>query len=479
MKDFFYKTLFSGIIAVLLLFLVQTFACVFSFEPLNGVTTESEKPKLTIQNYADGSFQNAVENYCREHFGFREWLIRCYNQLLWSCFKETNNVLIVRGKDNWLFEEVYVRDYYESAMYQYADDTAKMREILETEALRLWKVQELLKEYNIHIFVSINPGKDMIYPEYLPENRSYFRPVGIRAYDFYKKRFDELGINYIDHITVFKHIKDSVDYPLFPKTGTHWSNIASVYVFDSIIRYMEVLGDQNLHDLDIGPTYPAETRQPDNDLELVLNLLFPIKSPPNLYADVKVKEDSTAVKPCLLTIGDSFYWNFTKNIPLQDIFEKYPYWYYNYIVYGDEEHSSTLDLDLEKELMQTDYIMLNYGALQLYLLGSRFLSRALLHLCYDKATIDSAINRLSEKLKSDPKLYAEIVASAKSSQKSIEQALYENAHYMIQENPEKYFDELKGDKMPVSRNKNLARIRKNTIFARSKKQNDEKNIRNR
>lgn len=468
MEKHLYKILFFSIIAVLTLFLFQTVTGIFTLKPLNGVTTEEKKNKLTFKSYADGSFQNSVDDYLHNHFGFREWLIRGYNQYLWSCFKETNNGTVVRGKEDWLFEDVYVKEHYESMMYNYTDDTAEMRKIFETEALRLWKVQELLKEYDIRIFVNINPGKDMIYPEYLPKNKTYFHPDGLHAYDFYSKRFNELGVNYIDNVIVFQNIKDSVDYMLFPKTGTHWSNIASIYVFDSIIRYMEILGNQNLNNLEIGEKYPAESRRPDNDLEELLNLVFPIRTSSNLYADVKVKEDSTAIKPYLLTIGDSFYWNFVSNIPLQNIFREHPYWYYNYLIYNGSENKSTLDVDFEQELMKTDYIMLIYGTTQLYELGSHFLPKALLHLCYDKAAIDSTAHRLVERFKSDPKFCAEINKTAKERQISEEQVMYEDAIYMINENPEAYFEELRGEKMPVSRNKSLARIRKNSIFARSK-----------
>lgn len=460
MRKNLYKILFVTVIVGLAFLSIQTFTKFVPVKSLHGATTETAKPELTFKNFMDGSFQDNTEQYLREHSGFREWLIRLYNQYLWTCFKETNNATVMRGKGNWLFEEVYVRDHYESMMYQYADDTAAMRKIFETEVQRLWKVQQLLEEYNIRIFVNITPGKDVICPEFLPKNKTYNRPVGLRAYDFYKKRFDELGINYIDNVAIFKAIKDSVDYPLFYKTGTHWSNIASVYVFDSILRYMENHGNQQLHHLEISEKYQAKPRRPDNDLEELLNLLFPIKSSPYWYADVTIKEDISAVKPYLLTIGDSYFWNIANSIPLQNIFCNYPYWYYNYIVYFDSANTSTLDLDLEKELMRTDYIMLNYGTVSLYEFGSRFLSRALLHLCYDRASIDSAANRLIEDIKSIPEWYAEFEKDAETSHKSIEQVLYEDAHYLIEENPEKYIEDLRGERLPVSRNTSLKAIRK-------------------
>lgn len=459
MKNLFYKILFFSIIVLQCLLLFQTITKHFELKPLAGVTTEVVKPKLTFKTYIDGSYQNDLEAFCRQKLGFREWLIRIYNQYLWSCYRKTSNKNILVGKDDWLFEEIYVRDYYEGSMYEITDDTAEMRKIFETEALRLWKVQELLKEHNIHIFVNITPSKDVIFPEYLPENTSYTRPVGLRAYDFYKKRFDELGIHYVDNVAVFKELKDSVDYQLYTKIGSHWTNIASVYVFDSIIHYMEIIGNQNLNDLEIGEKYHAKTRRPDDDLEQLLNLYFPIKAPENYYTTVNVKEDTTSAKPYMTVIGDSYHWVTIYNIPLLKIFQKVPYWFYNSTIYEDDEHQTTLDLDFEKELMRNDYIMLSYGPYALYRLGSYFLPKALVYLCYDQSTIDSVADGLIQYFKNDPKLYDEMLEMAKEQNRSVDRVMYDNAVHRITIEPEQYFEELRGNKLPVSRNKDLKRMK--------------------
>ena len=470
MRKHFYKILFVSTIAVLMLFLIQTVTGFFTLKPLNGATTEAEKPKLTLKSYADGSFQSGMDWYLKDHFGFREWLIRLYNQYLWSCFHETNNATVMRGKGKWLFEEVSVRDYYESLMYKYADDTTEMKRILETEALRMWKVQELLKEYNIHIFVDINPGKHVIYPECLPKNRSYSRPEGLRAYDYLKNRFDELGVNYIDLVPVFKKSKDTVDYPLFTRTGTHWSNIAAAYAFDTIVRYMEHLGNQNLVNLDIYEKHHGETRPPDNDLELILNLALPVKTPRNLYGVVGVKKDTPTVKPHFVAVGDSYYWNILNNLPIWEIFQSYPYWYYNSSVFGDNDHSTTLEVDMEQELMRHDYIMLIYSTVTLYEFSSYFLPRALLHLCYDEDTIDSVAREFVETtIQHNPKLYNEALQVAEKTQRSVEDVLYDDALYLFRIEPEKYFRELRGDKLPTSRNKDLKAIRESFTSAPSSK----------
>ena len=461
MKDILYKILFFSTIAIMLVFLVQTVHPFVHYEPLNGVTTKTELPDLTLQNYLDGSFQKNAERYSRENFGFREPLIRHYNQYLWDCFHETNNSNVLRGQGNWLFSLPTVRDHYESLMYMYTNDTAEMKRILEKEALRLWKVQELLKEYNIYIFVEINPSKDIIYPEYLPENRSFSRPEGVRAYDYLKKRFDELGVDYIDFVPVFQSLKDSVKYQLFPETGTHWSNIASWHAFDSIVRYMEILGNQNLVNLYIGEMHHHnETRPPDNDLELVLNLASPIRASKNMYAYVGIEKDSTAAKPNFLVVGDSYYWNILNYTPIWDIFQSYPYWYYNHSIYGDKEHTLTSEVDLEQELMRHDYIMLIYNPVSLYEFSSRFLSKALLHLCYDKSTIDSMTRDLMETIRLHiPSVYEKALLLAEKNNQSVEEALYNEASYMICSEPERYFKELEGNRLPTARNKDLRAIR--------------------
>ena len=454
------KILSVTTIFLLALVMVQTLTDFIDLKSLKGAMVKSEMPELSYKNYVDGSFQRGFEQYCRDRFGFREWALRLYNQYVWSCYHTNSNKWVLVGDDNWLYESEFVEDHYQSAMYRYTDDTAVMRKTFEKEALRLWKVQELLKEYDIHIFVNMIPGKDVIYPEHLPANTQYFKPQGLHAYDFYKKRFDELGINYLDNVTIFKNIKDSVDYQLFTKTGTHWSNIASIHVFDSIIKYMEFIGSQNISNISIGPAYKARTREPDDDLGQLLNLTFPIKSKPNLYADVSVIEDTTAVKPYLTTIGDSYYWNFIYNIPLDKIFRKAPYWYYNSTIYCDDINHSTAEIDFEKELMNTDFIMLNYCTVQIYKLGNHFIAKALTHLCYDKKTIDSVANNVMNGIRGNQEWYQNIVKKAQDNNQSVDEVLYNDAIYVINLEPEKYFEELKGYDMPVSRNKDLAALRK-------------------
>lgn len=464
MKRDFNKILFLITIALFGLIFVQSVWHPVDLKPLDGAAYKAEFPKLTFKSYKDSSFQNNLNKYSQDNFGFREWALRFYNQYLWSFYHKTNAEIVMEGKEGYLYENLCVRDHYQSLMYNLTEDTTVMLNLFETDALRMWKVQELLKEHDIHIFVNIPPGKNDIYPEYLPENVYNDKPDGVHAYDYYKPKFDELGINYVDHVTYFKEIKDKVDYPLFPKTGTHWTNLAATYAFDSIIKYMEVLGDRNLLNVSLSEKYIDKNRHPDDDLEQLLNLAFPIKPNTNYYTDVKVIPDSSAVIPNLLTIGDSYFWTISYNIPLDTIFNRYPYWYYNSTIYFDKYNHSTKDIDFVGELMSADYIMLNYCTTQLYDLASKFLPRALVYLCYDDEERNDKVEQLVNNMKNDQNWYNALLEKAKNQNMSIEEVMRNDAIYLVYQQPESCFDDLKGYRLPTSRNESLNKINADDYF---------------
>lgn len=455
MKKNFNKILFIATIALFCLIFIQSIWHPINFRPLDGATYKSDFPKLTLQSYKDNSFQRQLDKYSQENFGFREWAFRFYNQYLWSFYHKTNAKIVMEGKDGYLFENIVVKDHYQSLMYDHTDDTAVMKALFETEALRLWKVQELLKEHDIHIFVNMLPSKNDIYPEYMPVNICNDKPDGVHAYDYYKPRFEELGINHINNVTYYQDIKDKVDYPLFPKTGTHWTNIAASYSFDSIIEYMEVLGNRNLLNIEFSEKYIDKNRHPDDDLEQLLNLTFPIRPNKNYYVDVTTIPDSTAVRPKLITIGDSFFWTISYNIPLDEIFNEYPYWYYNSTIYFDKKNHSTNDINFARELMSADYIMLNYCTVQLYDLGSKFLPKALVYLCYDDEERNNKIEEIINNMRNDETWFNSLSEKAKNQNQSVEEVMLNDAKYLVYQQPESVFDDLKGYKLPTNRNESL------------------------
>ena len=378
-------------VVLLVLPALQQLTGMVSCKALSGVTKEQVKPNLTLQTFRDDSFQKDKEAYLSQHYGFREPLTRVYNQTLWSLFRyskveEDNRVVIT--KDNWLFEPWTLEEYYQSCSRIYSDDSLEVAKVFEAEAQRLLKVQKALEPYNTHLFVALLPGKEQICSEHMPENKRYFREKKITAYGFYSKRLKELGVNCVDLADWFMQMKDTVSYPLFPQTGTHWSILAAQHSADSLIRYMEDLADINMENIQLAPDF-QRTMDPDKDLESLMNLIWPLKKRPNRLAYVYPDGDSTAVKPTLITIGDSFYWNILNLTPIGTVCGRVPYWYYFSSVYFDGEENKVSDRDVLQEVIDADFVMLLYSTVGLYRLGNGFSERLLAELGLDENTNDS------------------------------------------------------------------------------------------
>ena len=363
---------------------IQQQTGLFKFKELNGVVDSSPRPEWTWRNFVNGGLQDSTEAYLQQNFGFREPLTRLYNQTEWALFRYSQvaeNQRIVITDDNWIFEPATVEEYYQGRAYYNGEDfTDNLLKQFEAEAQRLLQIQKMLEPYGTHLFVALLPGKEQICPEHMPKNTQYFKEKKITAFDFYSKRLKELGVNHINLAECFMEMKGKVSYPLFPQTGTHWSNLAAIHSADTLIRYMEHLSDSNMVNLTTGGIF-QRTLKPDADLESLMNLIWPIQKSPNMLATATYDFDTTAWRPRLITVGDSFYWNILNFTPVWDVFESVPYWYYFSTAYFDDDDlkvtHKTSELDVLQEVIDADFVMLSYSTVALYKMSNGF-SEALL-----------------------------------------------------------------------------------------------------
>jgi hypothetical protein len=236
----------------------------------------------------------------------------------------------------------------------------------------------------------------------------------------------------------FDSLRGRTPYLLFTQTGTHWSRIASTYAFDSVMRYMQTFGP-TIRPVSLGQPYTARTREPDADLDDLLNKTFHIPTERNQYVDVTLADPAPDTNPSLVVIGDSFFWNILYNFPIQELFSDFRYWYYFSTIYYDPTHDKVADIDLVDELLRTDYVMLSYCTVQLYDCGNGFINRALLELCYDPDEIKAVRDRLSRTALGDNI----------DSQKAIDE--------LIDQNLEQYFPAL-AESHPTKRCSRLAAV---------------------
>lgn len=446
------------ILTAVLLFvsMLQKGGNLFSFRALKGVVVEQPKPKLTIAAYQDGSYQTQTEHYLKQHFGCREPLIRLYNQYLWDFYGKTpvTEGQIVFGKDGWLYEPWVVNDYYQVHFRTHAYSVEEMTQTLEREALRVYQLQHILESYGTHLFVCMPPSKDMIYPEYLPEKHDmrFEGEKKMSARFYFKEVYPKLGVNFLDLEQDFVLMKDTADFMLFPKTGTHWSRYAALFAADTLIRYMEHLGDMNIRNIVIGPRVLKNAEEPDMDLESLLNLIRPLPRPKYYYAAAIADNDTTAVKPKMITVGDSFWWNIIQQLPVEDLFSAAPYWYYNSTIYYDGKPHLVKEVNLVDEILSADFINLCYSSTQLYKMNNDFTKKALIAMCYDPEEVEAVNNAIEQSIHANASWLERLKNKAETQGRTLDDVIQDERKWIIDNYPEKYFTAL-NDSVPTKRSK--------------------------
>lgn len=453
-----YIVLFVLAVVTLALPMTQQYGQWLKLKPLKGVTVTTKQPELTYKSFMSGEFQKQEEKYLSENLGFREWLIRCYNQTAWSLFHKSQNKTIYIGKDKWIFNDFAIKHHYGQMLYDYVKDNDEAIKKMKGDAVLLCLLQNILKEYGVTFFVCLAPSKDLVCEQYLPKVNEFTRPAGILAIDHYPSLFDSLGINYIDFSTYFMSIKDTVSYPLYLKSSSHWSNQAAVYAADTLFRYMEALGGFNMHNLDFGDVYLDKTHYQDADLEEVMNLIWPIESGKNLYTHFKIDGDTTAIKPKWLSVGDSYFWGFQYNLPLDALFETHHYWYYNKTVHDDKLHKTVDEVDIVRELLSSDVVMLVYSPCNLFDLNRQFLTRSLFGLLYEESVIQQKLENVKQKIRNSKNWYASLEQKAAASGQDLELVIDDNARYMLYGSPSLYFKELASCQAPTFRSNRAKKV---------------------
>lgn len=446
------------IIFVVLLSLpwIQMKTQLFNIRPLQGSFNIAEKEPLTLDSYRDGSYQQSVESYLSNHFGFREWAFRTYNQYIWSCYGTWNTVCIRLGQDRWLYYLDDVNDYYSSLGCYESPDSLTTLQRYESDSRQLYWVQEILKEYGVSLFVCMVPSKSMTMPEHIADPIPGYICNHPKAYDYYVTRFDELGLRHLDYNAYFAQLKGKVDYPLYYKFSSHWTNLSVCYMGDTLLRYMEQLDGRRLPHLKVGPEYEAAPVAPDDDMVRVVNLWFPIEKQTYRYADVSMVPESGVEHPRLLAVGDSYCKNLHSMLPFDSLFSQYRYWYYFHDVERDPNHQYVDQVDILDEVLNIDYLMVIWCPINIYKLGHGFPEQALIALCVDDSVVAARFRQEAKAILNDPAQMEALQTKANEEGSTLNEAIVKEIYSRFYAKPADYFEELRTEGVPTARNRRIA-----------------------
>lgn len=343
-------------LALLLLFLmmlplIQQKVQFIKLKPLKGSYSKVEKPTWSLKNWLEGEYQIQQEKYLNENIGFRNLFVRGYNQISFSWFNIARANGVVVGKDNYLYEEGYIKAYL-------GEDFIGDEKILST-VQKLKEVQDSLKNKHIDLVVVLAPGKGTFYPEFMPDEYQTKKKL-TSNYETYVKLFGRNDVNFIDFNRWFLNLKDSTEFPLYPKCGIHWSKYGEILAADSLIKYIQKVRNVKMPQIQVSDIQSSRfMRDRDDDIEQGMNLLFNVPDLKMGYPNFTFTIDDT-VQPKVLTVGDSYYWGMFNWGLSRDVFNHGQFWYYNQQIYPDSYQNplNVSEIDIKKEVEKNDVIVL-------------------------------------------------------------------------------------------------------------------------
>ena len=436
-------------LTALLLFapLIQQNLKPFKFKKLSGYLVVAEKPKLTFDTYRSGDFQREAECYLKENFGFREPLIRMYNQWTYDFFKTTSNKDVAIEKDGWLYHTESILQYFGTMESRFELSNDDVRDNLAIQARCLYKVNAILKEYGIHLLTFTVPTKAYVYPEHLRRH-----PVGdttFNAATFMDEQLKAYDVPHINMTPWFQQMQDTCHIDLFYSKDSHWGP-GAVIAMDSILRYMEQLGGQHLTHLQRGTPYPVtKLSVHETDLEDLLNLARPLKHEPLYEYPISYISDDDTQRPTVWFLGTSFYWRMTRRVNFDVLFNSRDFLYYTSIFYTNREqtHQPGESVDLLHELLLHDYVILFKDGPQLYHNSVLFPSKFLISLCISDERWKEKTDAVADSLQQirEPQTHDDSIKC------------YTEAMQLLQRHPE-MFEELRGDGIPTTRNPKIEQM---------------------
>lgn len=366
--------------------------------PLAGQSILTERPSLTLRGFETGTYQDGMEKYLSENIGFREPMTRFYNQYLWDFFRKTYSNEVAVGKDDWLFFNFNVDEYYGKEMYRWIESNDKAVDRFERQIRLLNKLIGVLKTFDIDFLIYTTPDKASLYTRFLPERD--FDTTSIHAYDYYRQALVENDIPYIDMDSWFINMQDTLDYPAIPQTSAHWI-FPAVYAADSLFGYMATMKGIEMPRIAIGERLECSelTKGTIRDLERLLNLQRDITIDEDIYyeREVSIEAGSNAVKPNAVFIGNSYFFAINQYIDLNEVFSDVRYWFYNMTeYYGDrlQRNRPIAEADRLYAIVNADYIAWFTDKAQMYKISYGFAEDALLRLCVSDSLWEAEVGKV-------------------------------------------------------------------------------------
>ena len=343
-------------VIILIFFIITALGALFQIvgqeHELHGVSDETSL-SVSKRGLWDGSSQSGAETWINQELTLRTWMIPIRNQIMYSVFHTSTNDAVILGKNNNLFEERYL-----TAETQITPPVSDSDMDILADKIRTLNLK--LEEKGKSLFVFITPSKAHIYSEDIPGLYLELAP-DIKEESSYSKLVQRLktdGIAYFDSVPFVLELKERASYPVYTKTGVHWSRVAALEAAQQLMDAMEEQLEINLPEISVDYEPTPEAIEPDRDLEELLNIWK--GQDLTFYAPVINVTESGKDSIGLLARGGSFMQTSVFALTGQGYFDSY-FYMENTLLVDDGEISNFSEyeeLDLTAELEQADIVLL-------------------------------------------------------------------------------------------------------------------------
>ena len=432
---------FVCISAVLAAILLQSFTHIVKMNPLKGFDKEEQPPvELSFKTYYDGSYQDYLTEHAKRNTGFREFFIRNYNQVAYSCFNKITNKNIVKGRDQELYLKMYLNEATGVTFKQHFADVDEAKAEAQKNVEETLRLIDTLHQHGKAFLFVFAPTKPAVYPDKLP---SYYKNhlSDFSLEEYYIQLFKENHIPHIDFYHYFQDIKDTFPYPLYPRTGTHWSEATIPYVADSVLKKLaEITGYKlpSVHYIDdnLSTDYSVQ----DGELEASMNLLFPLNKPAIPRPVFELTDTVGTDKPNLLVVADSYFTQL-RNSTFIEAFDAWEFWVYNRDVQSSNpQHQwKQLDqlLDADKVLDNADIVMAVFTAPMYYTYMFGFPQTAQNLFQNGEISEGAKLQAVIQMIKDNEDWMKAVEKQAEERGLTVEQNLRRNAIYVLEKKKQK------------------------------------------
>ena len=195
-------------------------------------------PPLTLDQRLISDFPDAFEAYLNDHFAYRSELIRLHNQIRVEGRLVNRLANVIVGKSGWLYfggnpDILDIRNIWPFDPKQ-----------LEQWAKTLTNKKTWLEKKGIEYLFVIPPGKQLVYPEFLPAHLKIF-PRESRLDQLVSHLQENTDVTLLDLRTSLiseKQRENPVYEPLYYKTGTHWNDYGAYIGYKALVDQLNNLG---------------------------------------------------------------------------------------------------------------------------------------------------------------------------------------------------------------------------------------------